>query len=208
MSSLPELRTGTWTRFGSNAVLGDAVTEHTLAALAESTRTAASSQGYAVGWAEGQRAARAEALVVAAAAEQDRAGREQVRAREHAEAMAALERAVAQLQDAVTTTVAALEEGASTLAWELTRELVGRELSSADGVDVVRRVLELVPDGPIARVLLHPDDLGSSVPLTEAGVAVVSDPSLHRGDALVELADGVLDLRLDRALDRVREVLR
>src|SRR4051794_29241221 len=61
----PELRTGVWTRFGDSNVLGDAVTEETLSTLAESTRTAARSQGYAVGWAEGQRAAREQARIEA-----------------------------------------------------------------------------------------------------------------------------------------------
>ena len=37
----PELRTGVWTRFGGTSVLGDAITEETLSALAESTRNAA-----------------------------------------------------------------------------------------------------------------------------------------------------------------------
>ncbi|HEY9562838.1 MAG TPA: hypothetical protein VIR30_03615, partial [Nocardioides sp.] len=53
----PDLRAGEWTRFGSGNARGDAVTENTLAALADSTRDAARAQGYAVGWAEGRRRA-------------------------------------------------------------------------------------------------------------------------------------------------------
>ncbi|MCW2856961.1 MAG: hypothetical protein JWR52_2576 [Marmoricola sp.] len=208
MNSLPELRTGTWTRFGGSKVLGDVVTEHTLAGLAESTRIAASSQGYAVGWVEGQRAAREEAFLLAVATQEDLDRREQARAHEHADAVAALQLAASRLHDAVSSTCAAIEDRASTLAWELTQELIGRELVSAEGVDVVRRVLDLLPGEQVARVVLHPDDLGSAAPLLDTGVAVVSDPSLHRGDAIVEVADSVLDLRLDRALHRVREVLR
>ena len=97
----PELRTGVWTRFGTSSVLGDAVTEETLSALAETTRTAARSQGYAVGWAEGRRAARDEADAAARAAEAARREAEDARAREHAAAVAALELAAARLHEAV-----------------------------------------------------------------------------------------------------------
>ena len=62
----PELRSGTWTRFGDRAVLGDAVTETALAALADSSRAVARSQGYAVGWAQGRREAAAEAAATTA----------------------------------------------------------------------------------------------------------------------------------------------
>ncbi len=53
----PELRDGSWTRFGNGTVLGDAVTEQVLAGLATNARRAASAQGYAVGWADGRREA-------------------------------------------------------------------------------------------------------------------------------------------------------
>ena len=109
----PELRTGVWTRFGANSVLGDAVTEETLSALAESTRTAARSQGYAVGWAEGRRAAREQADAVAEATEAARREAEDVRAREHAAAVAALELAAARLHEAVDGLCATVEHQAS-----------------------------------------------------------------------------------------------
>ncbi|HEY1134125.1 MAG TPA: hypothetical protein VGE77_06075, partial [Nocardioides sp.] len=57
--ALPELRTGNWTRRGGPGVLGDPVTEELMDALATSTRAAAQSQGYAVGWAQGRRDAAA-----------------------------------------------------------------------------------------------------------------------------------------------------
>ena len=53
----PELRTGTWTRHGDGALLGDEVAESLLGRVAEETRAAAQAQGYAVGWAQGRRAA-------------------------------------------------------------------------------------------------------------------------------------------------------
>ena len=208
----PELRTGVWTRFGASSVLGDAVTEETLSALAESTRNAARSQGYAVGWADGQRAARERARVEAHEAEQARLHAEAEREREHRAAVTALEAAAAQLHEAVAGMSATVEEQASTLAWDLTRELVGHELRSATGADVVRRALQLVPTEPIARLHLHPDYVAELTAadlaeLADHGTTVVADPALGWGDSLAEVDDHVVDLRVRTALERVREVL-
>ncbi|RNM13126.1 hypothetical protein EFL26_17035 [Nocardioides pocheonensis] len=208
----PELRTGVWTRFGDSAVLGDAVTEETLSALAESTRTAARSQGYAVGWAAGQRAARERARIEADAAEQDRLEAEEEREREHRAAVAALELAAARLHEAVDGMAAHVEEQATTLAWDLTRELVGHELRSATGPDVVRRALQLAPTEPIAKLHLHPDHAAELTAadlaeLADHGIKVVNDPALAWGDALAETSDHVIDMRFRTALERVREVL-
>ncbi|HEX2895362.1 MAG TPA: FliH/SctL family protein [Marmoricola sp.] len=210
--STPELRTGVWTRFGGSSVLGDAVTEETLSALAESTRNAARSQGYAVGWADGQRAAREQARVEAEVAEQARVEAEQQREREHRAAIAALELAAVRIHDAVEGMSARVEEQASTLAWDLTRELVGLELRSVTGPDVVRRALQLAPTEAIVKLHLHPDhvsDLTAAdlAELADHGVSVAGDPSLAWGDALAETADHVIDLRVRTALDRLREVL-
>jgi flagellar assembly protein FliH len=208
----PELRTGEWTRFGASSVLGDTVTEETLSALAERTRTAARSQGYSVGWAEGQRAAREEARRHAAAAADELARAEDRRATEHRAAVAALEAAAAHLHDTVASLSATVEEHASELAWELTEALVGHELRSATGADVVRRALQLAPTEPVARLRLHPDQLAGLgaadlAELAERGVEAVADPGLGWADALVEAADHVIDARIGTALDRVREVL-
>jgi flagellar assembly protein FliH len=208
----PELRTGVWTRFGGSSVLGDEVTEETLSSLAESTRIAARSQGYATGWAEGRRAARAAADAEAVAHEAARREAEEIRAREHAAAVAALEAAADRLHDAVAGLCATLEDHATSLAWELTEELVGRELRTVTGPDVVRRALELTPTEALVRVHLHPDqaqevtgDVRSA--LAERGADLVADPTLAWGDALVETAEHVVDLRVRTALDRVRKVL-
>ena len=208
----PELRTGVWTRFGASSVLGDTVTEETLSTLAESTRSAARSQGYAVGWTEGQRAAREAARVKAEADDAARAAAEAVRADEHRAAVAALELAAGRLHDTVAALSATVEEHASALAWELTRELVGHELRSVSGPDVVRRALQLTPTEPVARMRLHPDQLAELTvadlaELADRGVAAVPDPTLAWGDALVDADDHVIDLRVRTALDRVREVL-
>lgn len=209
--SIPELRTGVWTRFGANSVLGDTVTEQTLSTLAESTRTAARSQGYSVGWAEGQRAAREAARETGELAEADRLRAEARRQAEHREAVATLELAAAEVRDAIAATCARIEEQATEVAWAITQELLGRELAVADSADVVRRVLALLPSEPVLRVRLNPADAAGATEtgeLSGQGVLVVADPALHRGDALIEAQEHVLDLRIDTALERVREVLR
>lgn len=206
----PELRTGIWTRFGDAAVLGDAVTERALSALAETTRTAARSQGYSVGWAEGQRAARAEAEAEAAQVAATRHAEDQLRRAEHAAAVAALRAAAERLEDELDRACAAVADAAAGLAWELTRTIVGTAVTE---VDAVRRALELAPSGGTARIVLHPADAAAvdtetAAALAERGIDMVVDAGLDRGDALVEAEDHVLDLRISTALERVREVLR
>lgn len=204
--SMPELRSGRWTRLGDRAVLGDDVTEQLLDGLARSTRDAARAQGYAVGWAEGRReaegAAQRLADDVAARAEAEERRREA----EHRTALAALEAAAAGLHERVVEVCTAVDAQAAGLALELTAELVGG--AAADAAEhAVRRVVGLLPDHPVVRVRLHPDVVATATDLREQGVAIVADPSLEPGDALVEADTHVLDLRLAAALDRLREVL-
>lgn len=200
----PELRAGTWTRFGGTTVLGDAVTEDTLGSLAESTRTAARSQGYAVGWAEGQRAAREAAEDEARSAAETRRLDDEKRADEHASAVRALELAAVRLHETVGQACARLEEQAARLACELTETIIG-ELRT--DVDALRRALSLAPQDDLVAIRLHPDDAATADPALVAG-RIVADPGLDRGDALVEYHDHVLDLRISTALHRIREVLR
>jgi flagellar assembly protein FliH len=207
----PELRTGTWTRLGGAGVLGDAVTEQTLASLAESTRAAASAQGYAVGWAQGRREADETARLAAEQNEQRAAAAEARREAEHRAAVTALQQAAARLEQAVSEMTAQVAEQASDLAFELTRELVGRELAltTDPGAEAVRRVLAALPGRTEVRVRLHPSVAQgvAAEDLADSGVVVVPDPALAPEDALVEADGHVLDLRIEAALERVREVL-
>lgn len=207
----PELRSGSWTRFGDRAVLGDAVTEQVLSGLAESTRTAARSQGYIVGWAEGRREAATEAAAVAAEAEELRCVAEARREAEHRAAVDALVRAAATLQHTLADVSAHVEDQALLLARELTETLVMHELRlSPDlGEDVVRRALSVLPAGLPVTLRLHPSVLGSPAvaELAEQGVRVVADASLQPGDAVVEADEHVVDLCVESALARLREVL-
>jgi len=204
----PELRTGAWTRLGGERVLGDAVTEQTLASLAESTRAAARSQGYAVGWAQGRREATESARLAAEETERRRVVEDARREAEHRTVVAALEAATAELARALATVCEHVEEQATSLALDLTRELVGHEVThgGAAGQHVVRRALALVPDRAVARLRLHPE-VAATVTDADDAVTVVADPALGLGDALVETDEQVVDLRVATALDRLREVL-
>ncbi|GGO77976.1 FliH/SctL family protein [Nocardioides deserti] len=210
-ASTPELRTGAWTRFGSGSVLGDEVTEETLGGLAETARRAARSQGYAVGWAEGRREAAEVAREAARRREADRAVEDRRREEEHQQALAGLRRAAEQLAAAVAAVEDHVHAHALTLARELTEALVGHELrSSPDRADdVVRRVLaERSDDRPVV-ARLHPGllDRDTTTALAAAGVSVVEDDRLGPDDAMVEVDGSVVDLRVARRLERVREVL-
>jgi flagellar assembly protein FliH len=203
----PDLRSGVWTRLGGEHARGDVVTERTLATLAESTREAARGEGYAVGWAQGMREAataadRARAAEAAAArqAEEDRR-------REHAAAVQALRSAATSLQDMVGTVGRRIEEQATEVAYAVTAAVLGEAAAAQTGVDVLRRVSEALPSERAAVVRVHPSVAGTAHDLP-ASVSVVADARLSPADALVELDDSVVDLRVDRALARLREALR
>lgn len=203
---LPDLRDGRWTRLGARAVAGDQTTEALLDGLAESTRRAAQTQGYAVGWAEGRQAAVAaassEASHVAAQAVEDRRRQEQ----EHQDALEALRSLALELRAAVHETCTIIEGQAAELALQLTQELVGAGAADA-GSHAVARVTSLLPEHTVVRARLHPDVAASASSLVDAGVQVVADPGLARADAVAETDTGMLDLRVATALARLREVL-
>lgn len=207
----PDLRAGVWTRLGDDSVLGDEVTEATLGSLAERTRSAARAQGYAVGWAEGRREALARAAEAAVVASQQRDRSEHQRQDEHDAALDALVLAADELQRAVQQVCADIGDQATELALELTRELVGRELTTSvdPGADVVRRVLAVLPTDAVAQVRMHPSTSVSSAveDLAKRGVSVLPDAELQPGDAVVETDTSVLDLRISTALARLRDVL-
>ncbi|HEU5038079.1 MAG TPA: FliH/SctL family protein [Nocardioides sp.] len=208
----PDLRSGVWTRLGHPSVLGDDVTEQALGRLAERTRVAARAQGYAVGWAEGRQEALVRGEETARAAQQAAEQREAERDAEHQRAVAALQAAAAELRDAVTEVCDLVARQASDLAFEVTRELVGHELSLEEdpGAGVVRRVLATLPAAHVATVRLHPATAESAAAqgLAEQGVTVRPDASLAPDDAVVEVDDAAIDLRIESALDRLRQALR
>jgi flagellar assembly protein FliH len=207
----PDLRTGVWTRLGHSSVLGDEATEAALGTLAERARSAARAQGYAVGWAQGREEALNRAAEAAALAERQRQQDDQRRETEHRAAVAGLVNAAADLSAAVVVASTRISDQATELAFELTRTLVGHELSLATdpGAGVVARVLAGLPADAGAVVRLHPDAAGSAAVrlLEDHDVRVVADSDLDRHDAIVETEMSAIDLRVTSALERLREVL-
>ena len=208
----PDLRSGVWTRLGHPSVLGDDVTEQALGRLAERTRSAARAQGYAVGWAEGRQEALARAEETAAVAGARAMERERQREAEHRRAVDALTAAAAELRGAIADVCGRVAMQASDLAFEVTRELVQHELSvEADpGAGVVHRVLAVLPATHVATVRLHPATAESVAArsLGEQGITVRPDATLAPDDAVVEVDGAAIDLRIESALDRLKQALR
>jgi flagellar assembly protein FliH len=205
-----DLRTGSWTRLGGDAVLGDAVTEHALSGLVEHATAAARAQGYATGWAEGRRAAQEQARQLTMALTDEAREAESRREAEHRAALDGLRAAALGLETALGQLAGRLESHVTEVAVALTEALVGHELAVAEspGLDAVRRALALVPAEPVVRVRVAPEEAATAALAELAGPAVVvADPTLRRGDAVVETMDGVVDARVSGAVGRVREVL-
>ncbi|WBM80104.1 hypothetical protein KIV56_00300 [Cryobacterium breve] len=96
-------------------------------------------------------------------------------------------------------------------ALDLAEAVIGYELS--DGVGAARLALRraLDPASPTRPnvVRMHPADLAVIDPtvLAATGVQFQADPSLARGDAVSEFADGFLDARIGTAFERARAAL-
>jgi flagellar assembly protein FliH len=202
---MPELRPGTWARLERADTGGDEVTDLLLDRLTGTARASARAQGYAVGWAEGRRDAEAEAREETRAQERAAALREERRAAEHAAAVAALRLAAEELREQVEETCLRVDAQASALALELVQALVGTV--TPDPAHVLARVTGLLPEGPVCSVHLHPEVAAAADGLRDLGLSVVADPALGRADAVVHGEDHLVDLRVDEALARLREVL-
>lgn len=179
-----ELRTGDWTRYGDGTVFGDPITEHTLANLADNVRAAAQAQGYATGWAEGRRKAEAEARQTAletAAAIADAAGAARGRAPRGGRGVGAGHPA-APRRGRERPGLHGRVRGTN-LAFEVVRELLGRELGDDDAAaaNAVSRVMAAIPDTEnLVAVHLPPSTMSASAAeaLIELGVRIVADTTL------------------------------
>jgi len=205
----PELRSGHWTRLGDASVLGDRVTEGVLGDVAERVRAAAAAEGYAAGWSQGRRAAADSAAQERRLHAAEQAAEQARRDTELEAAVTALAQAADDVRSHLSQLAETVEGQATSLAWAIVEEIVGREVATVTGPDVVRRVLAVLPATAVARVRLHPDVVREPAvqALVEHSLDLVPDPALGRADALVEHDGAVVDLRIDEALARVREVL-
>src|SRR5947209_5230846 len=171
------------------------------AELVEKARASALAAGYAEGWAQGQREAKAAAQVAEARARTAEEQHVEARAAALEQAVAAVMAAADRLGQRTVPVVAELEDAVLRGAVELAEALVGRTLRDTDepGLDALRRVLALTPDGGVPVIRLHPDDLASlgapgSGDYTVAGRAVTlrPDPTLSPGDAVAELGTSTI----------------
>ena len=176
-------------------------------------RASARAQGYAAGWSHGAQAAQAS---VAEAGERRQRAREAGVAAERSRlerAVAALVEAAAQLEQRTAPVLAEASDAVLDIALQVAAAVLGHEAlsSSTSGRGALARALDVADTGGALRVRLHPLDVGALTAeqrsALEPRVTFVTDISLDRGDAMVEHDDGLVDLRLRAALDRVRAVL-
>lgn len=206
-----DLRTGSWTRFGTGASLGDPVTEGILGGIAERSHQAAQAQGYAQGWAEGRRIALARAEVEAEEVRRAAEAEQERRQAEHLQALAALEAATAQMSSRLTEALDQLAGHTIEVALRLTEAVVGREVATATdpGADALRRAMTQLDPQVNATVRMNPADRAVLDPAVTEGhhVVVVDDPTVARGGAIAETDHTYVDATVEAALARVREVL-
>lgn len=171
----------------------------------------ARTRGYADGHAEGFRAGRAEAEAEQRAAAEARAQRDAVEAQRIESAVAALHAAARSLGDRERELTGAGEDQVMRCAIELAELIVAGELSEGgtSAIAAIRRAMSGVDPEAIREVRLHPDDLATlrASAAEPAGIDLVADDTLRRGDAVATLAHGRIDARIGSALDRARRAL-
>ena len=101
-----------------------------------------------------------------------------------------------------------LPELAMGLALEVAEAIVGGDLSLIEtGEDVIVRALGLRRTGEDVRIHVHPDHPALSDIPTRPGVELVADAELRPNDAYAEIGEGIADLSVSSALERVRSAL-
>lgn len=106
-----------------------------------------------------------------------------------------------------------LAAGTVDLALQIAAAVVQRELACASdpGADAIARCLQLAPDAGAIVARLHPDDAATFSGVVAASgreLAVVADPGVAIGDAVVTVNDTTIESCLADAMQRVAEVLR
>jgi len=96
----------------------------------------------------------------------------------------------------------ALEAAVGTILPELARDVLGRELRLApcDVASIVRASLARHAGDDVVTIHAHRDDCPE---LEAARIACVGDDSLQRGDVILRLRSGTIDLQMSSRLDAV-----
>ncbi|UPL15799.1 FliH/SctL family protein [Microbacterium galbinum] len=174
----------------------------------------ARTRGYAEGFAEGRRIAldeaRAQRAAEAERLQQDR----DARAVRYESALTALDDARSAVADRVRTTSALSADRIEELAVELAAAILGAELSdpARSAAHALRRALAQMPVDRWTRVAVHPRDgeiLRADADAVAAlhGVEMIDDASVSPGGAIVQIADGAVDVRVTEALRRASDAL-
>lgn len=169
-------------------------------------------QGHAAGYAAGRKAA-TETLATDRAAlrtEADRVLGEQIDGLRSA--LDAVRQAATELNTQTTMSLEGTEEAVLSAAIEIAGMILGRAISEdheGAAVAALRRALEAAGPAPVRVVRMHPDDLElvSMVGADEPGLQLRADHRVARGDAMVDLPDGVVDASIASAVERVRRAL-
>lgn len=173
-------------------------------ATADRDDDAAAVRGHAAGYAAGRRVAEREL-------EARLAELEAHAARELAEGRARIDAAVAALTDAAeqlarrsAPVLAEADAVLAAAAVELASAILARE-PEPSSVAVLERALGIAGETPPRRVRLDP--AAAALVTAPEGVEIVADPSVTRGSAIIDLARGEIDARLEASLDRARSAL-
>ncbi|MFC5930088.1 FliH/SctL family protein [Cryobacterium melibiosiphilum] len=183
-------------------------------------REQARAEGHSAGYAAGLRAAAEEA-----AAQTLRIEHAQVAAAQTAQArvdyaVQLLGAAAAALDAKAAPNILEVESALIETALELTEAVIGFELADTEtsARRAFERALSQADEGETRTVRMHPADVlalnstvsGSmfgSATAALPGVELVGDPTLNRGDAVVDFSDGFLDARLASAFARAKAAL-
>ncbi|TFD87307.1 hypothetical protein E3T61_15975 [Cryobacterium lactosi] len=177
-------------------------------------------RGHAAGYTEGLRAAAAAVDARVAGLEAEHAELMRATDEQHDRTLVGLNAAVRALEARTVPVLHDVEDTLLEAAIDLAEAIIGHTL--ADETAAVRAALgRTIADGPAPAagrsisptathtVRLNPHDLAALdiTAVAEAGVTLVADASLSRGDAVSEFPDGYLDARIGSALQRARAAL-
>ncbi len=170
----------------------------------------ASARGHAAGYADGLARARVELAEQRARLDAERAAERVSVDQRLAERVRVLDTAARALERQSAPVLAEARARILAAALEIAEALLGQELQH--GPSSARAALARALGGgdgeQVRAVRLHPADLAELASIdVPAGLALVADASLQRGDAVGECENGRLDARLGAALTRVRAVL-
>lgn len=167
-------------------------------------------QGHAAGYAAGLRVAAAEAQAAAEAFAAEQAEFRARSVRELEQLKALLETVTARAAAVAAPVLDASEQALAEAGLNLSEAILGTELSSAQTAAraALGRAFPTRETVPPLSIRLHPEDVRLLAGTSQAaGLVLMEDLSLQRGDAVASYPDGMVDARISTALDRARTTL-